>query len=109
MVEHGELLRQAAELAQRRRFDEARHLALRVAREDGRNTEALWIIACVTSSLNERRNALRALLRLQPENLLAQYMLTETDQQLELDRNARLNLPKPTSNVIRSIKPDAAP
>ncbi len=108
MLVHRELLRQAAEFAQLRRYDEARTLALRVAREDGRNTEALWIVACVTSSLNERRNALRALLRLQPENALARRMLGDTNQQLGADQSS-LNPPKSKSSVIRPINPDALP
>ena len=105
MTEHEELLKQATEFARLRRFDEARRLALRVAREDGRNTEALWITACVTVSLNERRNALRALLRLQPENVLARRMLGDTNQELKLS-DVQVNPPKSTSSVIRSIKPD---
>ncbi len=109
MTEHEELLKLAAEFARQRCFDEAHRLALRVAREDGRNTEALWITAFVTSSLNERRNALRTLLRLQPENVLARRMLGDTNQELKADQPSQLNPPTSTSSVIRSIKPDAVP
>ena len=107
MLEHGELLRQAGEFARLRRFDEARSLALRVAREDGRNTEALWIVACVTSSLNERRNALRALLRWQPENVQARRMLGDTDQQLSAEQPSHLNQSNSRSSVIRPLGSDS--
>ncbi len=107
MKEHEEVLKRANEFARQRRYDEARRLALQVAREDGRNTEALWLVACVTASLNERRNALRTLLRLQPENALARRMLGDTNQELGAAA-AQTNSSKQKSGVIRSINPDAS-
>ena len=80
--EHDEWLRQATEWAHAKRYDDARELALRVIREDGRNANALWLVACVTDSLSERRTALRALLRIRPDNQPAIQMLNVTEHNL---------------------------
>src|SRR5215217_4033898 len=109
IADHAEWIRQATELAHSKHYDDARELALRVIREDGRNVSALWLVACVTNSLNERRNALRALLRIQPSNLSARQMLDATEQQFQVparvDTHVSMKRAK-TSNVIRSIKPE---
>lgn len=81
--EHERLLAKAVEFARARRYDEAREYAIRVIREDGRNPKALWIVASSTGSLNERRNALKALLRVQPENLHAQKMLDSLEKEIK--------------------------
>lgn len=99
MSDHDEWIAQAVKLARAKRFDQARELAMRVVREDARNTKALWVVANVTNSLTERRNALKALLRLQPDNLYAQKMLESTDQEFKTPA------PRSTS-AVRSIKPD---
>ena len=108
MMSHHEVwIKQATELAHIKRYDDARELALRIIREDACNVRALWLVACVTNSLNERRNALRALLRIQPSNLAARQMLSETEQQFPKPSSADAHVSKnraKTSNVIRSIK-----
>ncbi|MEO8391880.1 MAG: hypothetical protein ABI700_02710 [Chloroflexota bacterium] len=111
MSEHGEWIQQATELAHIKHYDEAREQALRVIREDGRNVSALWLVACVTNSLNERRNALRALLRIQPGNESARQMLSATEREFQVpgSPNSNINVAHAkTSKVIRSIKPDEA-
>ncbi len=99
--EHQQWIDQATELARTKRYDQARELALRVIREDGRNTKALWIVASVTESLTERRNALNALLRLQPENLHARHMLNNMNQ------TTRQSAPRTTIKSIASDTPSA--
>ena len=109
ITDHEAWIRQATELAHKKRYDDARELALRIIREDGSNVSALWLIACVTDSLNERRNALRALLRIQPSNASARQMLSATEQQFPVTNNAGRSSginSKKSSNVIRSIKPE---
>jgi hypothetical protein len=101
--EHEQWIAQAVELARRKRFDDARELALQVVREDGRNPKALWIVASTTASLTERRNALKALLRVQPDNLHARQMLDSIEQSSATTSNAR------SSTAIRSIKADSTP
>jgi hypothetical protein len=100
MSDHDEWIAKAVELARVKRYDQARELALQVVREDARNTKALWIVANVTNSLTERRNALKALLRLQPDNLYAQKMLASTDQEFKTTVSTR------STSAVRSIKPD---
>ena len=85
--DHEQWIAQALELARAKRYDEARELALRVVREDSSNPRALWIVASATSSLNERRNALRALLRVQPDNLHARQMLDAIEQELKTSQS----------------------
>lgn len=75
-------LAQAAEMARVKQYDEARELALRVLREDGNNPRALWIVASATNSLAERRNVLRTLVRVQPENQHARQILNTIEQEL---------------------------
>jgi hypothetical protein len=82
-AEHERWLAQAIEFARVKRYDEAREYAIRVIREDGRNPKALWIVASSTGSLTERRNALKALLRVQPENMHAQKMLDSLDKEIK--------------------------
>jgi hypothetical protein len=82
-AEHERWLTQAVEFARTKRYDEAREYALRVVREDGRNAKALWIVATSTNSMTERRNALKALIRVQPDNLHAQKMLDTLDRELK--------------------------
>lgn len=101
-AEHERWIAQAVELSRAKRYDEAREYALRVVREDGRNAKALWIVASTTGSLTERRNTLKALLRVQPENLHAQNMLNSIEQEI------KAHVVKSTSEV-RSIKPAPAP
>jgi len=103
MLEHEEWINKAVELAKAKRYDDARALAVRVIREDGRNTKALWIVASVTESLNERRNALNALLRLQPDNQHARRMLQDIEQEYRANISAR------SSTAVRSIKPAIQP
>ena len=103
MLEHEEWISKAVELAKAKRYDDARALAVRVIREDGRNTKALWIVASVTESLNERRNALNALLRLQPDNQHARRMLQDIEQEY------RANISSRSSTAVRSIKPAFQP
>ena len=105
MLEHEEWINKAVELAKAKRYDDARALAVRVIREDGRNTKALWIVASVTKSLNERRNALKALLRLQPDNQHARRML----QDIEQEYSANINANARSSTAVRSIKPAFQP
>ncbi len=97
-AEHEQWIAQAVEFARAKRYDQAREIALRVVREDGRNAKALWIVASTTGSLSERRNALKALLRIQPENRHAQQMLNA------IEREFKQSGIKSTS-VVRSIKP----
>ncbi len=109
MSDHGEWIQQATELAHMKHYDEARELALRVIRKDGRNTVALMLIACVTNSLTERRNALRAILRIQPANESARQMLSATEQQFQIPNSADIHgsvQRTRRSSVIRSIKSD---
>ena len=73
--EHEGWIAKAIELARAKNYDDAREMAMRVVREDGSNAKALWIVANVTDSIPERRNALKALLRLQPDHITAQQML----------------------------------
>ncbi len=54
----------------------------------------------MTNSLTERRNALNALLRVQPDNLYARQMLKSTDQEFRATTSTR------STSAIRSIKPD---
>lgn len=75
-------LAQAVEMARVKRYDDARELALRVLREDGNNPRALWIVASATNSLAERRNVLRTLVRVQPENQHARQILNTIEQEL---------------------------
>lgn len=104
------MLRQASDLARLKCYDEARELALTVLHEDARNPKALWIVACVTSSLNERLNALRALLRIQPNNEAGLEMLSVTERQLRASNPSSIRIDnaqrKRSSNVIRSIGSD---
>ena len=102
VAEHEQWISQAVELARKKRFDDARELALRVVREDGRNPKALWIVASTTASLNERRNALKMLLRIQPDNLHARQMLDSMDQQQIRPSSSK------STTAIHSIKPDTA-
>jgi hypothetical protein len=103
VAEHEQWIAQAVELARRKRFDDARELALQVVREDGRNPKALWIVASTTASLTERRNALNALLRLQPDNLHARQMLNAMNQGT---KPTTQNSSK-SSTAIHSIAPNA--
>ncbi|MEP7292879.1 MAG: hypothetical protein ABI835_13940, partial [Chloroflexota bacterium] len=96
-AEHEKWLAQALEFARVKRYDDARELALRVIREDGTSTKALWIVAHVTDSVPERRNALKALLRLQPDNLAARQTLDAIERQY-----ASL---KGTTGMLSPIKP----
>ena len=100
---HEEWLAQAIAFAQKKRYDDSREMAMRVIREDGSNAKALWIIANVTDSIPERRNALKALLRTQPDHLAARQMLDAIERQYT-------NL-KGTTQMLSPIKPinDAAP
>lgn len=104
------MIKQAGDLARIKCYDEARELAITVLREDARNTKALWIVACVTASLNERYNSLRALLRIQPDNEAAQEMLGVTERQLRTAKNSSVSIEsanrKRSGNVIRSISSD---
>ncbi|MBI1258563.1 MAG: hypothetical protein GC204_13930 [Chloroflexi bacterium] len=107
VAEHEQWIAQAAELARRKKFDEARELALQVVREDGRNPRALWIVASTTASLTERRNALNALLRVQPDNLHARQMLdalNHDSKSVAPNTNDSSNSSK-SSTAIRSIAP----
>ena len=106
--EHEQWITQAVELARRKEFDQARELAVKVVREDGRNTRALWIVASTTASLSERRNALNALLRLQPDNLHARQMLNSMEQDAKKTSTTNDTSNK-SSTAIRSIKPDSTP
>ena len=99
VAEHEQWIAQAVELARRKKFDDARELALQVVREDGRNPKALWIVASTTASLTERRNALNALLRIQPDNLHARQMLDAINRETQTTNSK-------SSTAIRSIKPD---
>jgi|SRR4051812_6510840 hypothetical protein len=99
VAEHEQWIAQAVELARRKKFDDARELALQVVREDGRNPKALWIVASTTASLTERRNALNALLRIQPDNLHARQMLDAINRENQTTNSK-------SSTAIRSIKPD---
>jgi hypothetical protein len=106
--EHEQWITQAVELARRKQFDQARELAVKVVREDGRNTRALWIVASTTASLSERRNALNALLRLQPDNLHAHQMLNSIEQDAKkINMTNNSNTSSKSSTAIRSIKPDS--
>ena len=106
--EHEQWITQAVELARRKQFDQARELAVKVVREDGRNTRALWIVASTTASLSERRNALNALLRLQPDNLHARQMLNSIEQDAKkINTTNNTNTSSKSSTAIRSIKPDS--
>ncbi len=102
VAEHEQWIAQAVELARRKRFDDARDLALQVVREDGRNPKALWIVASTTASLTERRNALNALLRVQPDNLHARQMLNTINQEAKTTSSK-------SSTAIRSIAVDPNP
>lgn len=98
MKDHQETwLAQAVEFARTRRYDDAREMAMRVVREDGTNRKALWIVANVTDSIPERRNALKALLRLEPDHLAARQMLDGLERQ-------HGNL-KGTTQMLTPIKP----
>jgi len=108
--EHEQWIAQAAELARHKKFDDARELALQVVREDGRNPKALWIVASTTASLTERRNALNALLRVQPDNLHARQMLDKINQEAKtVNGNNDSNNSSKTSTAIRSIAPTTSP
>ena len=108
--EHEQWIAQAAELARHKKFDDARELALQVVREDGRNPKALWIVASTTASLTERRNALNALLRVQPDNLHARQMLDKINQEAKtVNGNNDSNNNSKTSTAIRSIAPTSSP
>lgn len=89
--EQEQWLGQAAELARVKRYDEAREVALRVLREDGSNPKALWIVASSTNSLAERRNALRTLVRVQPQNHHARQMLNSIEQEIKSTNSSRSN------------------
>lgn len=97
-------LGQAAELARIKRYDEARELALRVLREDGSNARALWIVASVTNSLAERRNVLRTLVRVQPQNHHARQMLHSIEQEIKGTINSRS-----TTIAAQTLKPTFQP
>ena len=115
VAEHEQWIAQAAELARRKKFDEARELALQVVREDGRNPRALWIVASTTASLSERRNALNALLRVQPDNLHARQMLDTMNQasrtisSIDNSDDSNNNSSGKSSTAIRSIAPTSSP
>src|SRR4051812_1040212 len=110
VAEHEQWIAQAVELARRKKFDDARELALQVVREDGRNPKALWIVASTTASLTERRNALNALLRVQPDNLHARQMLDKINQEAKtVNGNNDSNNSSKTSTAIRSIAPTTSP
>src|SRR5947207_1195576 len=94
---HETWLAQAVELAQKKRYDDSRAMAMRVVREDGSNVKALWIVANVTDSIPERRNALKALLRVNPDHLPARQMLDAIERQ-------HTNL-KGTTQMLSPIKP----
>jgi hypothetical protein len=101
--EHQDWLGRATEMARVKRYDEAREFALRVLREDGSNPKALWIIASTTSSLAERRNVLRTLVRVQPENLKAQQILNSVERELRVATSSR------SSAVAETMKPTFQP
>jgi hypothetical protein len=94
---HEEWLAQAVEFARSKRYDDSRETAMRVIREDGTNIKALWIVANVTDSIPERRNALKALLRSEPDHLAARQMLDALERQY-----ASL---KGTTQMLTPIKP----
>lgn len=79
--DHEKWIAQAIELARNKRYDDAREMAMRVIREDGANVKAMWIVANVTDSIPERRNALKAVLRSQPDHLPARQMLDSLERQ----------------------------
>lgn len=107
--DHQQWLVEAAEHSRAKRYDQARELALRVLREDGTNTRALWLVATVTASLSERRNALNQLLRLQPDDLNARRMLDAINHEAKRETTAIRSVSGAERTAIRSIKPNAAP
>jgi tetratricopeptide (TPR) repeat protein len=66
---------QAFALAKQGQYDKAREIALRVFRENPGSVDALLMIATVTRSLTEKRNALTQVLRLDPQHRPARLML----------------------------------
>lgn len=95
-------LAQAAEMARVKRYDDARELALRVLREDGNNPRALWIVASATNSLAERRNVLRTLVRVQPENQHARQILNTIEQELRSNASR-------SATATQTLKPTPQP
>lgn|GEM_PF-6316969 len=102
--EHHDWLGRATEMARVKRYDEARELALRVLREDGSNPKALWIVASATNSLSERRNVLRTLVRVQPENLKAQQILNSVERELRVATSSQF-----TAVAAQPMKPTLQP
>lgn len=96
--DHSRWIDQAVAASRAKHYDEARELALRVLREDGTNVKALWVVASVTASINERRNALNQLLRLQPDNIAARQMLDSTEMRHMPVSSERISAISATSN-----------
>jgi hypothetical protein len=100
--EHEQWIEQAVKLARAKKYDEARALAVKVIREDGRNEKALWIVASVTDSLVERRNVLNTLLRLQPDNIHAQRLMKDIEEQFRNRKSAAAATQ--TTAAVRTLK-----
>jgi hypothetical protein len=75
MSEQQPWVKQALSLAKQGQFDQAKEMALQVYRENPRSVDALLIIASVTPSQTEKRNALNQVLRIDPEQPHAKLML----------------------------------
>ncbi len=82
--EHERWIAEALRLGSMKRFDEAYRLVSLVICEDAKNVKALWILATTTTLLNERRWALRTILRLEPDCFHAHQLLNATEHKLAM-------------------------
>lgn len=82
-AEHQQWIAEALRLGRANRCEEANQLISLVICEDGKNPQALWLLAVLTPSLHERSWALKTLLRIEPKCYHAREMLNATDQKLQ--------------------------
>ncbi len=82
-AEHQRWIAEAIRLGRAQRFAEAYHLASLVVTEDENNLQALWLVATMTNSFHERRQALNTLLRLQPNDFHARQLYNAMNHKAE--------------------------
>jgi hypothetical protein len=108
MSEQQPWVKQAITLAKQGQYDQAKEMALQVYRENPRSVDALLIIASVTASQTEKRNALNQVLRIDPEQPHARLMLERMRAANAADTLPRKPEPAPRPRTgIRDISGSA--
>ena len=93
MENSGQTLEAAVALAKSGNRTEARDITMQILKANPSDTSALWLLANVTSSVEERRKALTRLLQLKPNAEKAKAMLEAMDE------------PKPKESAPATVTP----